>query len=74
MGQRVTAPSSDPIDEALAALSVGIGTIMEDHVDAAVTRLPNAHAERLARFESLGQAGQDIATLAGAAKALLRRY
>lgn len=61
-------------DEALAMLSVIIGTIMEDEVDSAVSGLPADAAARQARFTALGAAGRDIAALAAAAEVLLRRH
>lgn len=61
------------VKEVLALLSVAIGTIMEDEVDAAITILPPAPDERFARFATLGQAGRDIAALARAAEVLLRQ-
>lgn len=60
-------------DEVLALLSLAIGSIMEDEVDAAVTLLPHDRSERSARFDALGAAGLDIAALAKAADVLLRR-
>lgn len=63
----------DTTDEALALLSVIIGTIMEDEVDSAVSSLPAAADARQARFAALGAAGRDIAALAAAAEVLLRR-
>ena len=61
------------IDEATALLSVAIGTIMEDEVAAAVSALPGAGEARAQHFAALQRAGQDIAALAMAAEALLRR-
>jgi len=60
-------------DEALALISVVIGTIMEDEVDNAVTALPIEFAERVKLFSAFEQAGGDISVLAAAASVLLRR-
>lgn len=63
---------NDMTDESVALLSVAIGMIMEDEVDAAVSALPADSAQRHARFTALGQVGRDIVTLAAAAEVLLR--
>lgn len=63
----------DRTDETLALLSVAIGSIMEDEVDAAVTALPTGIDDIEARFSALCAAGRDIASLAAAAEVLLRR-
>ena len=59
-------------DELLALLSVRIGMIMEDHVDEAVTVLPERQSECVERFRKLRQAGRDVVALADAAEVLLR--
>lgn len=64
---------SNDRDELLALLALTIGTIMEDEVDAAVSRFPKSFPARLKLFESLAAAGCDIAALAVAGQALLRR-
>lgn len=64
---------TDTTDEALALLSVIIGTIMEDEVDSAVSSLPAAADARQARFAGLAAAGRDIAALAAAGELLIRR-
>ncbi len=63
----------EAVDEVLALISVAIGTIMEDEVDAAIMILPAAAGERAVRFSALRQAGRDIVALADAAEVLLRR-
>lgn len=64
---------SDDTDELLAGLSVMIGTIMEDEVTGAVSRVPSGKDERVQRFGALEQAGADIAMLAAAAAVIVRR-
>lgn len=66
-------PEPELVDEALALLSVAIGTILEDHADAAVQAIPSDPDARAARFAALRRAGSDIVALAEAAEALLRR-
>ena len=63
----------DVVDPALQLLSVAIGMIMEDHADEAITRLPADPEARRERFDRLHAAGRDIAAVAEAARALLRR-
>lgn len=60
-------------DAAVSLLSVRIGMIMEDHAGESVMGLPQSRPERLKRFERLRRAGSDIAAMASAAEALLRR-
>lgn len=60
-------------ERALALLSVEIGILMEDHVQQAILSLPAGNRERRERFERLRLAGNDIAAMAAAAEALLRR-
>jgi len=64
---------TDSFTETLAALSVAIGAIMEDEVDAAVTCFPRSADAIRARFAALENAGDDIRRLAAAAEVLLRR-
>jgi len=61
-------------EPASALLSVAIGTLMEDHADAAVSALPIDTGDCVRHFERLRCVGNDIATLAKAAEVLLRHY
>ena len=63
----------NPRDDALAYLSVLIGTIMEDHAEEGISKLPHDARQRKCRFEMLHEADCDIALLASAAQVLLRR-
>jgi hypothetical protein len=64
---------SEIAEPASALISVAIGTLMEDHADAAVSLLPTEPDDRIKHFERLQSVGRDIAILAGAAEVLLRR-
>jgi len=60
-------------DKVLPLLSISIGIIMEEELDAAVSALPVDRDAQRARFADLQRAGQDIAALAQAAEVIIRR-
>ena len=62
------------IAQGLEALEGLIGLVLEDALDQAVTRPPEDSTERLRWLADLKQAGADVAKLAEAAAAVLRRW
>jgi hypothetical protein len=62
---------SELVDEAVSLLSTAIGMIMEDHAAQAIEIGPAPLAA--SHFDELRAAGSDIAILASACEALLRR-
>ena len=62
------------IAQGLEALEGLIGLVFEEALDRAVTKPPEGSAERLQWLADLRQAGTDVATLAEAAAAVLRRW
>lgn len=67
--------TSEPVAEELAQrLSLLIGMIMEDEVDASLSAATGGAKQLLARLALLRRAGEDIETLAAAAEVTIRRY
>ena len=62
------------IAQGLEALEGVIGLVLEEALDRAVAQPPDLPAERLRWLADLRQAGADVAKLAEAAVAVLRRW
>lgn len=62
------------IARGLEALEGLIGLVLEEALDQAVSRPPDSLDGRLQWLAGLGQAGADVAALAEAAAAVLRRW